>query len=130
MDATSPHVMAAPEASSSVVPGQTPLPDGADDDMDQQPSHAFSCSAEDDGHATAPWIEVTKLAQRKNQHPTTTAAGRSPFKPAITATRNSKLPSNRPKPPRLPENDYKMAIRPPNGLALRKIVHACQLHFA
>ncbi|KAH9374551.1 hypothetical protein HPB48_016372 [Haemaphysalis longicornis] len=47
--------------------------------------------------------------------------GRSPLKPATTATSNSKLPSNRPKLPRLPENDHKMAIRPRNGLALRKI---------
>ncbi|KAH9378582.1 hypothetical protein HPB48_009949 [Haemaphysalis longicornis] len=102
--------------------------------MDQQPSHAFSCSAEDDADATAPWIEVTRRAQHKNKHPTTTAAGRSPLKPGTTATSNSKLPSNRPKPPRLPENDYKMAIRPRNGLALRKIspytLASCFLHEA
>ncbi|KAH9361941.1 hypothetical protein HPB48_003650 [Haemaphysalis longicornis] len=133
MDAPSSHVVA-PEASSSVVPGQTSLPDGADDDMDQQPSHASSYSAEDDEDATAPWIEVTRRAQRKNQHSTTTAVGRTLLRPAITETRNSNLSSNKPKPPRLPENDYKKAIRTRNSLALRKIspytLASCILHEA
>ncbi|KAH9375587.1 hypothetical protein HPB48_011730 [Haemaphysalis longicornis] len=134
MDAPSTHVVGAPDASSSVIPGQTPMSDGADDHMDQQPSQAFFCSAEDDEDATAIWIEVNRRAQRKNQHPTTTAACRSPPKPVTTATSYSKLPSNRPKPPQLLENDYKMGIRPFNGLALLKIslntLVSCILHEA
>ncbi|KAH9372711.1 hypothetical protein HPB48_004215 [Haemaphysalis longicornis] len=119
MDETSPHAVA-PDNSSFVVPSQIPLPDDVDN-MDQQFSKAFFCTKEDDEKNTAPWIEVTRRAQRKEENSTTPDAGTTPLKPAMKPTRNATLVSRKPRPPLLPENDYKMVIRPRNGLALSKI---------
>ncbi|KAH9368955.1 hypothetical protein HPB48_001023 [Haemaphysalis longicornis] len=132
MDVTSPHAVA-PEASSFVVPSQIPLSCDVDD-MDQQPSEAFFCTKEDDENNTAPWIEVTRRAQRKKQNSTTPDAGTTPLKPAMKPTRNPSQVSRKPRPPPLPENDYKMVIRPRNGLALSKVspytLASCILHEA
>ncbi|KAH9384761.1 hypothetical protein HPB48_026774 [Haemaphysalis longicornis] len=103
MDVTSPHEVA-PEASSFVVPSQIQLPDDVDD-MNQQSSDQQSCSKEDDDNNIAPWIKITRRAQRKKQ---TGDETKQELQQQAKATSSS-------------ENDYKMMIRPRNGLALRKI---------
>ncbi|KAG0430413.1 hypothetical protein HPB47_022719 [Ixodes persulcatus] len=73
----------------------------------------------DEEHDMAPWIEVTSCAIRRKTRPSlaTQTLNLSPPKPALRPSR----PVLKPKPPPLPANDFKLAIRPRNGLVLSKV---------
>ncbi|KAG0425550.1 hypothetical protein HPB47_027295 [Ixodes persulcatus] len=68
----------------------------------------------DEEHDMAPWIEVTSLAIRRK---TRASLNLSPPKAALRPSR----PVLKPKPPPLPADDFKLVIRPRNGLVLSKV---------
>ncbi|KAM7313200.1 uncharacterized protein ISCGN_003082 [Ixodes scapularis] len=73
----------------------------------------------DDEHDMAPWIKVTSRAIRRKTRASlaTQTLNLSPPKPALRPSR----PVLKPKPPPLPADDFKLAIRPRNGLVLSKV---------
>ncbi|KAH9370268.1 hypothetical protein HPB48_007395 [Haemaphysalis longicornis] len=85
-----------------------------DEAMEMHDVHEDHPPDEKDENAHIPWIEVTSRSHRhKMQHlPTTT-----PLKPALRQGHVSRKPKTLP----LPVDDYKLAIRPRNGLQLNKV---------
>ncbi|KAG0434163.1 hypothetical protein HPB47_019313 [Ixodes persulcatus] len=72
----------------------------------------------DEEHDMAPWIKVTSRAIRRKTRASlaTQTLNLSPPKPALRPSR----PVLKIKPPPLPADDFKLAIRPRNGLVFSK----------
>ncbi|KAH9377298.1 hypothetical protein HPB48_020335 [Haemaphysalis longicornis] len=85
-----------------------------DEAMEMRDVHDDPPPEEKDENAHIPWIEVTSRSQRRKmqQLPTTT-----PLKPALRQSHVARKPKTLP----LPADDYKLAIRPRNGLQLSKV---------
>ncbi|KAH9384943.1 hypothetical protein HPB48_026974 [Haemaphysalis longicornis] len=82
--------------------------------MEMHDVHEDPPSEQKNENAHIAWIEVTSCSQRRNmqQLPTTT-----PLKPALRQGHVAR----KPKPLPLPADEYKLAIRPRNGLQMSKV---------
>ncbi|CAN7942543.1 unnamed protein product, partial [Ixodes pacificus] len=91
-----------------------------DEDMETRETQEASPAEEENDANTAPWITVTKRARRRGQQPrsTTPPLPLPPLKPALHQSRPK---VRKPRPPPLPADDFKLVIRPRNGLQLNKV---------
>ncbi|KAG0444447.1 hypothetical protein HPB47_013781 [Ixodes persulcatus] len=88
--------------------------------METRETQEASPAEEENDENTEPWITVTKRARRRGQKPrsTTPPLPLPPLKPALHQSRPK---VRKPRPPPLPADDFKLAIRPRNGLQLNKV---------
>ncbi|KAG0423216.1 hypothetical protein HPB47_001005, partial [Ixodes persulcatus] len=91
-----------------------------DEDIKTRETQEASPAEEENDENTEPWITVTKRARRRGQQPrsTTPPLPLPPLKPALQQSRPK---VRKPRPPPLPADDFKLAIRPRNGLQLNKV---------
>ncbi|KAM7306491.1 hypothetical protein ISCGN_010194 [Ixodes scapularis] len=91
-----------------------------DEDMETRQTQDASPAEKENDENTEPWITVTKRARRRGQQPrsTTPPLPLPPLKPALHQSRPK---VRKPRPPPLPADDFKLAIRPRNGLQLNKV---------
>ncbi|EEC05522.1 hypothetical protein IscW_ISCW018005 [Ixodes scapularis] len=91
-----------------------------DEDMETRQTQCASPAEEENDENTEPWITVTKRARRRGQQPrsTTPPLPLPPLKPALHESRPK---VRKPRLPPLPADDFKLAIRPRNGLQLNEV---------
>ncbi|KAG0419786.1 hypothetical protein HPB47_003874 [Ixodes persulcatus] len=91
-----------------------------DEDMETRETQEASPAGEENNENTEPWITVPKRARRRGQQPrsTTPPLPLPPLKPVLHQSRPKVRKS---RPPPLPADDFKLAIRPRNGLQLNKV---------
>ncbi|KAH7965808.1 hypothetical protein HPB49_011247 [Dermacentor silvarum] len=91
-----------------------------DEDMEIRESQGLLPAAEENEQDNEPWINVTSRARRRRlqKRSTTPQLSQTPPKPAL---RQSRPAMRKPRQPPLPADDYKLAVRPRNGLQLNKV---------
>ncbi|KAM7315781.1 hypothetical protein ISCGN_005564 [Ixodes scapularis] len=90
------------------------------EDMETRQTQDASPTEKENDENTEPWITVTKRARRRGQQPrsTTPPLPLPPLKPTLHQSRPK---VRKPRPPPLPADDFKLAIRPRNGLQPNKV---------
>ncbi|CAN7943460.1 unnamed protein product, partial [Ixodes pacificus] len=91
-----------------------------DEYMETRETEEASPAEEENDENTKPRITVTKRGRSRGQQPrsTTPPLPLPPLKPALDQSRPK---VRKPRPPPLPADDFKLAIRPRNGLQLNKV---------
>ncbi|KAH7960103.1 hypothetical protein HPB49_016960 [Dermacentor silvarum] len=91
-----------------------------DEDMEIRESQGLLPAAEENEEDSEPWINVTSRARRRRlqTRSTTPQLSQTPPKPVL---RQSRPVMRKPRQPPLPADDYKLAVRPRNGLQLNKV---------
>ncbi|KAH7955033.1 hypothetical protein HPB49_024220 [Dermacentor silvarum] len=91
-----------------------------DEDMEIRESQGPLPAAEENEEDSEPWINVTSRARRRRlqTRSTTPQLSQTPPKPVL---RQSRPVMRKPRQPPLPADDYKLAVRPRNGLQLNKV---------
>ncbi|XP_070397307.1 uncharacterized protein [Dermacentor albipictus] len=91
-----------------------------DEDMEIRESQGLLPAAGENEEDSEPWINVTSRARRRRlqTRSTTPQLSRTPPKPVL---RHSRPAMRKPRQPPLPADDYKLAVRPRNGLQLNKV---------
>ncbi|KAH7948828.1 hypothetical protein HPB49_002692 [Dermacentor silvarum] len=90
-----------------------------DEDMEIRESQGLLPAAEENEEHNEPWINVTSRARRRRlqTRSTTPQLSQTPTKPVLCQRRPA---MSKPRQPPLPADDYKLAVRPRNGLQLNK----------
>ncbi|XP_070382496.1 uncharacterized protein [Dermacentor albipictus] len=91
-----------------------------DEDMEIRESQGLLPAAEENKEDNEPWINVTSRARRRRLQTRSTTPQLSPTPPK-PVLRHSRPAMRKTRQPPLPADDYKLAVRPRNGLQLNKV---------